>query len=36
MTEQPSAFWRFMGSVAAIAATVAVATMVARWVGPVG
>jgi hypothetical protein len=35
-TEQPKLFWRFIGSVAAIAVTVGVAGLLARWTGPLG
>jgi hypothetical protein len=35
-TEQRRLFWRFIGSAAAIAVTVGVATLMARWTGPLG
>jgi len=35
-TEQRRLVWRFIGSAAAIAAAVGVATLVAHWTGPLG
>jgi hypothetical protein len=35
-TEQRRLFWRFIGSVAAIALTVGAAGLLARWTGPLG
>jgi hypothetical protein len=36
MTEQRRLVWRFLGSFAMIAATVGVATVIARWTGLLG
>jgi hypothetical protein len=35
-TEQRQLVWRFFGSLAMIAATVGVATVVSHWTGPIG